>query len=180
MRWVLPDWAAFRRRRIAGSSDLRHAVSRGARARQPGQSLAEAALTAMISIMTVLATLQISLVVAQAFSAMYVAQTTARWLAVRIDTLDDTVKDQAITFSSGLPGMSGGGLTRAGVSVTPSCTALNGAGKCANRDSGDAISVSITANLTPVMFLPTTFGTGNLVFRLPTTMPTIRYTVLLE
>jgi hypothetical protein len=30
------------------------------------------------------------------------------------------------------------------------------------------------------MFLPTTFGTGNLVFRLPTTMPAIAYTVLLE
>ena len=142
--------------------------------------MAEAALTAMISIMTVLAVLQISLVIALAFSAMYVAQTTARWLAVRIDTIDTDVKNQAVTFASGLPGMGNGGLTTSGVSVTPSCTALDGTGKCASRDSGDAVSVSITTNLTPVMFLPTSFGGGNFIFRLPTTMPTIRYTVLLE
>jgi hypothetical protein len=155
-------------------------VSRGVRARQPGQSLAEAALTAMISIMTVLATLQISLVIAQAFSAMYVAQTTARWLAVRIDTIDTDVKNQAITYSTGLPGMSGGGLSTSGVTVSPSCVALDGTGKCASRDSGDAVTVSVTTSLTPVMFLPTSFGTGNFIFRLPTTMPTISYTVLLE
>lgn len=179
MRWVWPGRAALRRA-ISEPSGPRHVVSRGVRARQPGQTLAEAALTAMISIMTVLATLQISLVIAQAFSAMYVAQTTARWLAVRIDTIDDDVKNQAITFSSGLPGMGNGGLTTSGVTIIPSCTALDGTGKCASRDSGDAVAVSITTSLTPVMFLPTSFGTGNFIFRLPTTMPTIRYTVLLE
>jgi hypothetical protein len=134
----------------------------------------------MISIMTVLATLQLSLVVAQAFSAMYVAQTTARWLAVRIDTTDTTVKNQALTFASGLPGMGNGGLTASGVTITQPCANLDGTGKCADRDSGDAVTVSVTTNLSAVMFLPTTFGTGNLVFRLPTTMPAIAYTVLLE
>src|SRR5215218_8339021 len=125
MRLVLPGRAALRRA-ISGSSGPRHVMSRTSRARQPGQSLAEAALTAMISIMTVLAVLQISLVIAQAFSAMYVAQTTARWLAVRIDTTDTIVKNQALVFASGLPGMGNGGLTTTGVSVTPSCTALDG------------------------------------------------------
>lgn len=178
MRWIWPDQAA-RRRAISGSSGPRHAASRSARARQPGQSLAEAALTAMISIMTVLATLQISLVIAQAFSAMYVAQTTARWLAVRIDTIDTDVKNQAITFASGLPGMSNGGLTTSGVTISPACAALSG-GKCTARETGDAVTVTVTATLTPVMFLPTTFGTGDFVFRLPTTMPAIAYTTLLE
>ena len=168
------------RRAVAGLSGLPHVVSRGIQARQPGQTLAEAALTALISIMTVLATLQISLVIAQAFSTMYVAQTTARWLAVRIDTTDTIAKNQAVTFASGLPGMGNGGLTTSSVTITPACASLDGTGKCASRDSGDAITVAITTNLTPVMFLPTTFGTGNFVFRLPTTMPTIRYTVLLE
>jgi len=134
----------------------------------------------MISIMTVLATLQISVVIAQAFSAMYVAQTTARWLAVRIDTTDTVVKNQAMTFASGLPGMGNGGLTATGITITPACASLDGTGKCAARDSGEAITVAITTSLTPVMFLPTTFGSGNLRFQLPTTMPTIRYTVLLE
>lgn len=175
MRWFWPG-RGMQRRAVAGPSGL----SRGVRARQPGQTLAEAAITAMISIMTVLATLQISLVIAQAFSAMYVAQTTARWLAVRIDTTDTVATNQAITFASGLPGLGNGGLTTAGVTITPACASLDGSGKCASRDSGDAITVAITTSLTPVMFLPTTFGGGNFVFRLPTTMPTIRYTVLLE
>jgi hypothetical protein len=134
----------------------------------------------MISVMTILATLQLSLVIAQAFSAMYVAQTTARWLAVRIDTIDSTVQTQALTFASGLPGMSNSGLTTSGISISPSCTALDGTGKCASRDSGDAVTVSVTTSLTAVMFLPTTYGPSNFQFRLPTTMPTISYTVLLE
>jgi len=140
----------------------------------------EASLTAMISVMTLLATLQLSLVIAQAFSAMYVAQTTARWLAVRIDTIDTDVKNQAITYSTGLPGMSGGGLTTSDVTITASCTALDGTGKCASRDSGDAITVSVTTHLSAVMFLPTTLGVSPFQFRLPTTMPAIAYTVLLE
>jgi hypothetical protein len=155
-------------------------VSPAVRARQRGQSTAEAALTAMISIMTILATLQLSLVVAQAFSAMYVAQTTARWLAVRIDTIDTDVKNQAITYGTGLPGMGSGGLTTSGVTISPSCSALDGSGKCASRDSGDAVTVTVTTNLSAVMFLPTSFGTGNFIFQLPTTMPAIAYTVLLE
>jgi hypothetical protein len=178
MRWFVPDqlvrWA------LSGPARSRRALSRAARAKRPGQSLVEAALTAMVSIMTIMAVLQMSLIIAQAFSAMYVAQTTARWLAVRIDTTDTTVKNQAITFATGLPGMGNGGLRTQDVTILPSCTALDGTGKCASRDSGDAVKVSVTAQTTAVMFLPTTFGTGNLVFRLPTSLPTISYTVLLE
>jgi hypothetical protein len=179
MRWTLLDRAVWRRA-APKMPRARRVTARGPRAKRPGQALAEAALTASISIMTILAVLQISLVIAQAFSAMYVAQTTARWLAVRIDTIDTDVKNQALTFASGLPGMSGGGLRAQDVTISPSCTALDGTGKCASRDSGDAIKVSVTAQTTAVMFLPTTFGTGNLVFRLPTSLPTISYTVLLE
>src|SRR3954469_8220823 len=138
MRWCLPH-RSVERRAVSDSAGLGRVMSRAVRARRPGQSVAEAALTAMISIMTILATLQLSLVIAQAFSAMYVAQSTARWLAVRIDTIDTDVKNQAITFATGLPGMSGGGLTTADISVNASCSALDGTGKCAARDSGDAV-----------------------------------------
>jgi len=146
-------------------------------ARRPGQTLAESAITSAIVVMTLLVTLQLSLVAAQAYSAQYVAQSTARWLAVRIDTLDPAVVTQAGAYASGLPGMSGGGL--ASVTISPSCTALT-SGKCANRDVGDPITVTVTSSLTAVMFLPTTFGVSPFRFTLPTTMPAISYTVLLE
>lgn len=147
------------------------------RFRQPGQSVVEAALVAALSVGIVLATLQLSLVAAQAYSASHVARTTARWLAVRMDALDSAVTAQATSVATGLPGMSNGGL--ASVTVTPACAALV-SGKCPGRDTGDAITVTVTTSLTPVMFLPTTFGISPLVFRLPTSMPAIAVTVLLE
>jgi len=137
----------------------------------------EAALVALLAVATIMVTLQLSLVAAQAYSASHVARTTARWLAVRMDTIDTAVQAQATAVANGLPGMSGGGL--ASVAVTPSCAALV-SGKCPGRDTGDAITVSVTTSLVPVMFLPTTFGLPPLQFNLPTTMPAIAVTVLLE
>lgn len=179
-RTLLGRWA---RRGVALRSSLpgyalsRHARGRLMRSRRPGQSLAEAAITSMMVVMVLLVTLQLALVAAQAYSAQYVAQSTARWLAVRIDTIDSAVVTQANVYASGLPGMSGGGL--ASVTVSPSCTALS-SGKCTNRDSGDAITVTVTSSLTAVMFLPTSYGPSNFRFTLPSTMPAIAYTVLLE
>lgn len=137
----------------------------------------EAALTAGIAIMTILVTLQLSLVAAQAFSARYVAQSTARWLAVRMDTIDAAVVAQANVYAASLPGLSGGGL--ASVTVSPSCAALV-SGKCPGRDTGGAVSVTVNTSLAPVMFLPTSFGIPPFAFTLPTSMPAITYTVLLE
>jgi hypothetical protein len=153
------------------------AASRIAHARQPGQSVVEASLTALLSVSMILVTLQLSLVAAQAYSASHVARTTARWLAVRVDTIDSAVRAQAATNATGLPGLSGGGM--ASVVVTPSCVALV-SGKCPGRESGDAVTVTVTTSLAPVMFLPTTFGIPPLQFRLPASMPPIAFTVLLE
>jgi hypothetical protein len=152
-------------------------------ARQPGQAVIEAALTAAMVVMTIMVTLQLSLVIAQAFSAMYVAQSTARWLAVRIDTVDSDVSTQAAVFANNLPGMAGGGYSS--VSVTPGCTASGGtpsfvSGKCTLRETGDAIKVTVNTSLTPIMFLPASYGVSPFVFTLPSSMPAISYTVLLE
>src|SRR5690606_7631380 len=95
-------------RRWAGLSALPAAGL--VRPRQPGQAAVEAALTAAISIVTILATLQLSLVAVQAYSASHVARSTARWLAVRMDTIDSDVAARATVIASDLPGMSGGGL----------------------------------------------------------------------
>jgi hypothetical protein len=144
--------------------------------RRPGQALIESAITAMLSVVTILVVLQLSLVIAQAMGTAHVARTTARWLAVRVDTIDSAVVAQANTFATNLPGVDGG-ITS--VTVSPSCPSLTG-GKCTTRTNGDAVTVTVTANLARVMFLPTTYGIAPLQFRLPATMPPIAYTVLLE
>ncbi|HZO28538.1 MAG TPA: hypothetical protein VFH48_21400 [Chloroflexota bacterium] len=82
------------------------------RARRPGQAAAESALTAAIAIMTILTVLQLSLVAAQAFSAAHVARSTARWLAVRMDTIDSDVVAQATTIGANMPGMAAAGCLR--------------------------------------------------------------------
>jgi hypothetical protein len=148
-----------------------------ARARRSGQAVVEAAITTMLSVVTIIVILQLSLVVAQVMGAAHVARQTSRWLAVRVDTIDSLVVAQANTFATNLPGVGAGGITS--VTVNPSCVALT-AGKCASRSSGDAVTVTLTANLAQVMFLPTTYGIAPLQFRLPATMPPIAYTVLLE
>ncbi|MGE3269328.1 MAG: hypothetical protein AB7P40_11310 [Chloroflexota bacterium] len=145
--------------------------------RQSGQAVVEAALTTLISVITVVVVLQLSLVVAQLFGTAHVARETSRWLAVRIDTIDSAVVAQANTYAANLPGVGSGGISS--VTVTPSCVSLT-SGKCASRDTGDAVTVSVRANLARVMFLPMTYGIPPLQFRLPSTMPAIAYTVLLE
>jgi hypothetical protein len=133
----------------------------------------------MLSVVTIIVVLQLSLVIAQLMGTAHVARQTSRWLAVRVDTIDSAVVTQANTFATNLPGVGAGGI--ASVTVSPSCTALTGTpGKCASRTSGDAVTVTVTANLARVMFLPTTYGIAPLQFRLPATMPPIAYTVLLE
>ena len=149
-------------------------------ARQSGQAALEAALTAAIAIMTILVTMQLSLIAAQQFSASHVARGTARWLAVRMDTIDSAVVTQAQTYANGLPGLSGGGMSS--VTVSPSCIALTGPspGTCAGRDTGVAVTVTVNTSLTPVMFLPNSFGVAPFVFTMPTSMSPVSYTVLLE
>jgi hypothetical protein len=155
----------------------RRQASRPARARRSGQAVVEAAITTMMSVVTIIVILQLSLVVAQVIGASHVARATSRWLAVRVDTIDSDVVTQANAYANNLPGISNGGISS--VTVSPACTALT-AGKCASRSSGDAVTVTVTANLARVMFLPTTWGIAPLQFRLPATMPPIAYTVLLE
>ena len=165
----------FRPFRRVGLSSI--SVRRALRTRQSGQAALEASLTAAIAIMTILVTLQLSLVAAQQFSASHVARSTARWLAVRMDTADPDVSAQAAVFATNLPGMSGGGLSS--VTVTPSCPSLT-SGICTGRSMGDQIKVTVNTSLTAVMFLPTSFGIAPFRFTLPTSMPAISYTVLLE
>lgn len=146
-------------------------------ARQRGQSLVEFAFTSTIAIAMMLATLQVAMILVQRYGAAQVARETARWLSVRIDTTDATVVSQARTFATGLPGLDVNGMPS--VTISPSCATLV-SGQCPGRSQGDAVSVTVNTSLTPIMFLPTTYGLPPYQIRFPTSMPAITYTVLLE
>lgn len=145
--------------------------------KQGGQSLLEFSVSTSVSIVMVMVAIQLALIVVQQFTASYVARSTARWLAVRIDTIDADVATQAATFAVGLPGLTGGGIQA--VTVTPSCASLT-SGKCAGRSSGDAITVQLTTNISRVMFLPTSYGIAPYKMNLPTSVPALAFTVMLE
>src|SRR6266536_3264152 len=134
---------------------------------QLGQTLLEFALITTLVVVMLFATLQVSLIVVQQYGASQVARQTARWLAVRIDTIDSAVVTQARTYATDLPGLTTTGMT--GITVSPSCAALSG-GKCTGRSSGDSITVTITTSLTPVMFLPTSYGVAPHRISFPTSL----------
>jgi hypothetical protein len=146
-------------------------------AAQRGQTLLEFAVTTTIVVVLLFSVLQLSLIVVQQYGASQVARQTARWLAVRIDTIDADAVAQARTYATDLPGLGATGMT--GVTISPSCTTLSG-GKCSGRSSGDAVTVTVTTSLAPVMFLPTTYGWAPYQLRFPASLPAISYTVLLE
>jgi hypothetical protein len=124
-----------------------------------------------------MATLQVSLIMVQRYGAAQVARETARWLAVRIDTTDASVLAQARVFATGLPGLDTTGMPS--VTVSPSCPSLSG-GQCTGRNQGDAVTVTVNTSLTPIMFLPTSYGIAPFRITFPASMPAISYTVLLE
>src|ERR1700748_1140653 len=74
-------------------------------ARRPGQTMVEFALTSIVVVVMLFALLQISIIVVQQYGASQVARQTARWLAVRMDTIDSDVVTQARTYATDLPGL---------------------------------------------------------------------------
>ncbi|MCC6177351.1 MAG: hypothetical protein IT305_18785 [Chloroflexi bacterium] len=167
--------AALTSRLPSGSATVSPSPHR--RARTAGQSIVEMALITPLAIGIVLVTLQTSLIVAQFWGAGHVSRATARWLAVRIDTTDSAVDTYARSLGAPLPGLSGTGITS--VAVNPSCPSLSG-GKCSARSPGDAVTVTVTAAPARVMFLPTSISVFSSTISLPTTLPPVSTTVVLE
>jgi hypothetical protein len=150
---------------------------RHARSRRREHAMLGAALTAAISVTTIVATLQLSLVAAQTLSTSHVARTTARWLAIRMDTADDDVVAQARSIAANLPGLAGGGLSS--VAISPPCAALI-AGRCPGRDSGTSVTVTIRADMAAVLFLPTSYSVSPFVLQLPIPMQLVSHTMVVE
>jgi hypothetical protein len=80
-------------------------------------------------------------------------------------------------MGTGAPGATTSGIQQ--LTSSPTCASLT-SGKCALRNSGNPITVTITTRLSIVTILPTTLGFGSFVYRLPSSLPDISFTTMLE
>jgi Flp pilus assembly protein TadG len=144
---------------------------------EAGAATVEFALTVCVWLFWIMVSLQMAMIVVQYFSVMQVTRDTARWAGIRPDSSDAAILAQANTASNALPGA--GGFVASDITITPSCPTPV-AGRCANRVSGQVLSVAITPNLSRMLILPTNFRMGALQLTIPTTLPAYQVTVMIE
>jgi Flp pilus assembly protein TadG len=150
------------RRRWGGASERRAA----------GQSLVELALILPLLLLFGLACIQFALIFRTYDDMVNVTRDAARWVSVHAQNTDTTTR-AAIDLR--LPAsIATGRLT---MTFSPPCASLSGT-VCTGRTTGAQISVTSTYDITDVLFLPATLGTGAWTIRIPTTLPS--YTIFMQ
>ena len=171
-----------------------------------GQALVEFAFALPMFMMLVFVTIELSLVLLSYYSETRMARETARWLAVHSGTTNDNELADHVRDTM-LPGLAGGSwsVVTYGTSSTPSkytvghmtveftpcmpngttpgtAAAASGSATCTNtnRVAGSTLYVQMSYDVSPVLFLPTTFQFGSLKTTLPTTLPVYKVSVMVE
>lgn len=148
---------------------------RGPSRRMRGQTLVEFALTFPFFLGLVLLIIQLSVIILQQLSLMWVTRETARWLALRPDTVDSAAVAYARAHALALD-------PDRIVSVVPSpaCPNLDTSGICPLRPTTSLLSVEITYDLSSRIFLPTSFSLGGLTVAVRTSLPPYKISILME
>lgn len=140
---------------------MRQPRSPGARA----QSVVELALVIPLWAIFAFACFQFAILFLTHISVMKSARDAGRWVAVHPHTLDS---DTVATVSGRLPpNIRAANLS---IAISPTCAVLT-SGRCPNRSPGQQISLTLSYDYRPLIFLPTTFGFRDIIVRFPTTMP---------
>jgi Flp pilus assembly protein TadG len=139
--------------------------------RRRGQGLVEFALVFPLFLFWLLVSIQHGLIAFQQYSLMAVTQDTARWLSIRPDKTDAEALAQARSVAYSLDSSRITSLV-----TNPSCATA----PC-DRSIGDALTVTVTYDVSSWVFLPTTlsFG-GGLTFAVQTTLPPYSVTAMIE
>ncbi|MCC7370496.1 MAG: pilus assembly protein [Chloroflexi bacterium] len=139
---------------------------------QRGQSLVEMAVFLPLIAFFGLACVQFAVVFIAYINVINTTRDAARWIAVHPHVIDST---NLATVQGRLPAaLNAAALT---MTVSPTCTALT-SGKCSGRTGGTQLSVTSSYNIASHMFLPTSFGFGSMVIRMPTSLP--NYTIVMQ
>jgi hypothetical protein len=145
--------------------------------RQRGTALAEYSLVLPILVLFLALSIQLALIVIQYYSTMHITRETARWASINPDSFDSAITAYANNLRASLPGVNNAAFTS--VVASPSCTAhVNN--HCLGRDPGGSLSVTITANVSSVLFFPSTLQVFNWQFSFPTSLPAYRVTAMIE
>lgn len=121
-----------------------------------------------------LACVQFAVVFIAYVNVMNTTRDAARWIVVHANATD---ADNLALVRGRLPAsISSGALT---MTVEPACSSLT-SGKCVNRPSGTQLYVESTYSITSHLFLPTSFGYGSMVIRMPTSLPAYRIYMQVE
>ena len=137
-----------------------------------GAALMEMAVFLPLMLVFGLVCIQFAIIFTAYLNMVNVTRDAARWVAIHPHVVDSST---VTTVKGRLPaGMTGGNLT---ITFSPACSALS-SGLCTNRPTGTQISATSTYNITPLLFLPSTFGFGSIVVTIPTTLPT--YTIFMQ
>ena len=134
--------------------------------REDGAAAVEFVIVAPVMIFFAFACLQFALLFFTQLSIVSTARDITRWVTVNPNTIDSTA---IAAVKARLPSdINSSKLT---ITISPSCTALV-QNRCANRNAGQDIAVSLSYDISSLYFLPTTFNfPGNLMVQFPTTLP---------
>jgi Flp pilus assembly protein TadG len=130
-----------------------------------GQSLVELALLLPGMLFFILVCFQLAFVYYAYLSTINSGRDISRWLSAHANTTDAVT---TATIKSRLA--SGLDPTKLTVAVSPACGALVN-GKCPNRPVGSQLAVTLTYDASGSLFLPTTWGIGDLSVTFPTRLP---------
>lgn len=160
-----------------------------------GQAIVEFAFTMPIFVMFVFVAIQFGLIFIWYYSETRMARETARWTAVRPNSLDADVALHA--QQTMLPGLIGGtpSLVTAGTTSTPTvytvgemtmrftpCIPVGSPAICTHPDRapGATLFVEMAYDASHIFFLPTSWQFGQYGARIPTSLPTHRVYVMAE
>jgi Flp pilus assembly protein TadG len=171
-------------------------------AREKGQALVEFAITLPLFMLLILVTIELSLAFVSYYNETQMARDTSRWLSVHSRLTND--QEFAVEVNNRMlpqPSSVAPILTRTGTATIatqyqvgnmyvdfsacmPYLDVTNpaGTGVCTNLDrvAGGTLSVQISYQTLPLLFLPTTFRLGSLVVRLPSAMPAYKVWSMVE
>lgn len=135
------------------------------RRRQDGQALLELSLLMPFLILFGVICVQFGVIFSAYMSVVTATRDVARWTSVHPNTTDAAM---IAGVNSRLPtNLTPARLT---IAVSPACASLT-SGKCPARTPGAQLTITLTYDMTDILFLPATVGFGAFQVNVPRTLP---------
>ena len=142
---------------------------------ETGQALVEFSLVLPILVFFVFMALQVAMILGAYVSVIQLARHSARYVAVHPEMYDNEILTQAIEPATP-SNLDYDDFVTITIDTGVCDSGNSSTNPCADRVSGDPVTVSLQYNAADLMFLPTTF----FGFTIPTTLPNLSATMVVE